>query len=196
MLPRFDFMQALVGGDPTFSDNLFKFGDRDGRGSEALLQHPLGVCVIDSSTVLVADTYNHRVKVWTTIATPRAASPRTLHWCCQDKLALLSSPTQQRSPDILCEINRVPPYWTTQTVESIFVNAIVYIPSDPCIFLLRSQTHCLSADEWLRCPQSLRGAPLPASPFLPPLPRPRRSCLLKSCNQALHFSAPSQRLPG
>lgn len=35
--------QACVGGDPMFSDNLFRFGDKDGSGSDALLQHPLAV---------------------------------------------------------------------------------------------------------------------------------------------------------
>ena len=35
---------ACVGGDAFFADNLFMFGDKDGAGSGALLQHPLGVC--------------------------------------------------------------------------------------------------------------------------------------------------------
>ncbi|CAA0827271.1 haloacid dehalogenase-like hydrolase family protein [Striga hermonthica] len=35
--------RLLAGGDPVFSDNLFKFGDHDGVRSEVLLQHPLGV---------------------------------------------------------------------------------------------------------------------------------------------------------
>lgn len=39
---------ALVGGDPSFSDNLFRFGDRDGGGAGALLQHPLAVLAAPS----------------------------------------------------------------------------------------------------------------------------------------------------
>jgi len=53
----------LAGGDPFFSDNLFRFGDQDGAGADALLQHPLAVCTLEDGTVLVADSYNHRIKV-------------------------------------------------------------------------------------------------------------------------------------
>ncbi|GMH46099.1 hypothetical protein BSKO_14063 [Bryopsis sp. KO-2023] len=55
--------RACVGGDNMFADNLFRFGDRDGGGSNALLQHPLGVCVADDGKVFVADSYNHKVKI-------------------------------------------------------------------------------------------------------------------------------------
>ncbi|CAD7700093.1 unnamed protein product [Ostreobium quekettii] len=54
--------QGCVGGDAVFADNLFKFGDKDGTGQSALLQHPLGVCVAASGKVYVADSYNHRIK--------------------------------------------------------------------------------------------------------------------------------------
>ncbi|XP_076913593.1 protein SUPPRESSOR OF QUENCHING 1, chloroplastic-like [Bidens hawaiensis] len=54
--------RLLVGGDPVFSDNLFKFGDRDGTGSEVLLQHPLGVLCGKDGQVYVADSYNHKIK--------------------------------------------------------------------------------------------------------------------------------------
>ena len=40
---------------------LFDFGDRDGIGKEALLQHVQGVAV-GPDVVLLADTYNHRIK--------------------------------------------------------------------------------------------------------------------------------------
>ena len=40
---------------------LFAFGDRDGTGFEAKLQHPLGVAVA-GAIAFVADTYNHRIK--------------------------------------------------------------------------------------------------------------------------------------
>jgi thiol-disulfide isomerase/thioredoxin len=46
-----------VGGDA----NLFEFGDVDGAGSEARLQHPLGLAV-SGNTLYVADTYNSKIK--------------------------------------------------------------------------------------------------------------------------------------
>jgi hypothetical protein len=44
-----------VGGD------LFDFGDVDGSGDDVRLQHPLGV-VVNDDKILIADTYNHKVK--------------------------------------------------------------------------------------------------------------------------------------
>lgn len=49
-------VETLVG------EGLFEFGDRDGVGPEARLQHALGVAVHDGK-VLVADTYNNKLKV-------------------------------------------------------------------------------------------------------------------------------------
>lgn len=46
---------TLVGGD------LFEFGDKDGQGDDARLQHPLGLCYADGS-VYISDTYNHKIK--------------------------------------------------------------------------------------------------------------------------------------
>jgi thiol-disulfide isomerase/thioredoxin len=42
--------------------SLFAFGDMDGRGSAARLQHPLGLAYA-SGRLYVADTYNHKIKV-------------------------------------------------------------------------------------------------------------------------------------
>src|SRR4029079_1497421 len=42
--------------------DLFEFGDKDGAGDAARLQHPLGVACA-GGRVFVADTYNHRIKV-------------------------------------------------------------------------------------------------------------------------------------
>ena len=42
---------------------LFTFGDRDGKGSAARLQHPLGVAYAEGA-VYIADTYNHKIKVF------------------------------------------------------------------------------------------------------------------------------------
>ena len=47
--------------DPT---NLFAFGDTDGLGIDAKLQHPLGIAFVPEKQVLiVADSYNHKLKV-------------------------------------------------------------------------------------------------------------------------------------
>jgi len=44
--------------------NLFAFGDVDGKGIDAKLQHPLGVSWNeDSSLLYVADSYNHKVSL-------------------------------------------------------------------------------------------------------------------------------------
>ena len=55
-LPPANRVRTLAGGD------LFEFGDRDGRGDEVRLQHPLGIAWA-GGCVYVADTYNHRIKV-------------------------------------------------------------------------------------------------------------------------------------
>ncbi|MFQ5482852.1 MAG: thioredoxin-like domain-containing protein [Nitrospinaceae bacterium] len=41
---------------------LFDFGDKDGTGREAVLQHPLDVHHVDGA-VFIADSYNHKIKV-------------------------------------------------------------------------------------------------------------------------------------
>jgi DNA-binding beta-propeller fold protein YncE len=48
-------VKTIVGGD------LFDFGDVDGAGDDVRLQHPLGL-LADGDKVLVADTYNHKIK--------------------------------------------------------------------------------------------------------------------------------------
>ena len=40
---------------------LFAFGDRDGKGAEARLQHPLGIAW-SAGMLYVADSYNHKIK--------------------------------------------------------------------------------------------------------------------------------------
>jgi thiol-disulfide isomerase/thioredoxin len=49
-------VRTLVGGD------LFDFGDQDGTGNDVRLQHPLGLAQWNGK-LLIADTYNHRIKV-------------------------------------------------------------------------------------------------------------------------------------
>lgn len=56
-------VKMLVGGerDPL---NLFAFGDVDGKGVDAKLQHPLAVAWAPQQNLLyVADSYNHKIKV-------------------------------------------------------------------------------------------------------------------------------------
>lgn len=48
-------VETLIGS------GLFDFGDRDGSLRQALLQHPLGVAIYGDD-ILVADTYNHKIK--------------------------------------------------------------------------------------------------------------------------------------
>ena len=53
----------LVGGDNN-PKNLHSYGDKDGVGTEAKLQHPLGVHFIpEKNVILVTDTFNHKIKV-------------------------------------------------------------------------------------------------------------------------------------
>jgi thiol-disulfide isomerase/thioredoxin len=60
-------VKTVVGGD------LFEFGDVDGQGDEVRLQHPLGIFALDGK-VLIADTYNHKIKQ----LDPAARSVKTL----------------------------------------------------------------------------------------------------------------------
>jgi len=54
---RDHYVNTLVG------KGLFEFGDKDGKGSEALMQHPLGVAFDPKRKALwVADTFNHRIR--------------------------------------------------------------------------------------------------------------------------------------
>ena len=49
-------VETLVG------TGLFDFGDRDGPFSQVLLQHVLGVAAVSDSRIVIADTYNHKLK--------------------------------------------------------------------------------------------------------------------------------------
>ena len=44
------------------SQNLFAFGDEDGKGIGAKIQHPLDVCHIPNTDyAIICDSYNHKV---------------------------------------------------------------------------------------------------------------------------------------
>lgn len=52
-----DQLTTLVG------DGLFTWGDRDGSFDETLLQHAIGIELLDDGNLVIADTYNHRIKL-------------------------------------------------------------------------------------------------------------------------------------
>lgn len=60
-LRRIDLKDKIV--ETLIGKGLFDFGDRDGRLREAKLQHVLGIAVIDENRVILADTYNHKIKM-------------------------------------------------------------------------------------------------------------------------------------
>jgi DNA-binding beta-propeller fold protein YncE len=51
-------VETIVGS----GESLFEFGDIDGVGNQARLQHPLGVTIVDD-LLYIADTYNHKIKL-------------------------------------------------------------------------------------------------------------------------------------
>lgn len=55
--------------------DLFSYGDKDGKGPEAKLQHPLAVALYprnDQLQLVIADSYNHKLKIVTNL---KAKSP-------------------------------------------------------------------------------------------------------------------------
>ena len=56
--------RTIAGGENAQPRNLFAFGDKDGIGEQARMQHVLGVqWWAKERKVIVADTYNHRLKL-------------------------------------------------------------------------------------------------------------------------------------
>ncbi len=56
-----DNVVATIAGPHDVPNALFDFGDVDGKGTKARLQHPLGI-VYHDGVLYVADTYNHKIK--------------------------------------------------------------------------------------------------------------------------------------
>lgn len=57
------FLSSLSLSSRPALQNLFAFGDVDGKGVDAKLQHPLGVAwMAEQSLLYVADSYNHKVR--------------------------------------------------------------------------------------------------------------------------------------
>lgn len=62
-LTDLDSARTCVGGDGS-STNLFCYGDKDGEGISAKLQHPVGLHYVNIiNKVIVADSYNHKIKL-------------------------------------------------------------------------------------------------------------------------------------
>jgi len=51
------YVETLIGV------GLFAFGDKDGDFNAARLQHALGIAALDSTHILITDTYNHKLKL-------------------------------------------------------------------------------------------------------------------------------------
>lgn len=81
-------VQGVVGGDRN-PQNLFAFGDLDGKLMNAKLQHPLGVCYNPKDKMIyVADTYNHKIKR----IDPESNTVETLEVTKQDEKVEFSEP--------------------------------------------------------------------------------------------------------
>ena len=52
-----EVVETLIGG------GLYTWGDTDGEGDSACLQHPMGICAY-RGLIYIADTYNHKIKVF------------------------------------------------------------------------------------------------------------------------------------
>jgi hypothetical protein len=56
--------RTIAGGENSQPRNLFAFGDKDGIGEQARMQHVLGIqWWAAKNKIIVADTYNHRLKL-------------------------------------------------------------------------------------------------------------------------------------
>ncbi|MCU7811480.1 MAG: alkyl hydroperoxide reductase, partial [Candidatus Thiodiazotropha sp. (ex Notomyrtea botanica)] len=58
---RVHLKEAVV--ETIVGTGLFDFGDRDGVLAQAKLQHVLGISTIDEDQIVIADTYNHKIKL-------------------------------------------------------------------------------------------------------------------------------------
>ena len=59
--PKGEVTTVVGTSDLPHGQSLFAFGDRDGFGGEARLQHPLGI-TYSAGVLYVADSYNHKIK--------------------------------------------------------------------------------------------------------------------------------------
>ena len=79
----------LVGGDSN-PRNLHSYGDLDGVGIEAKLQHPLGVHFIpEKNVILITDTYNHKIKTMASTAEGLTSETPLLDWIGNSREAMV-----------------------------------------------------------------------------------------------------------
>ncbi|CAN0265942.1 unnamed protein product, partial [Phaeothamnion confervicola] len=72
---RANAIGTALGGDTLFKENLSAFGDKDGFGASARLQHPTGLCTVGAGRLLCADTFNHKLKSITVTADESSSRP-------------------------------------------------------------------------------------------------------------------------
>uniref|UniRef100_I2CRU4 Nhl repeat containing 2 n=1 Tax=Nannochloropsis gaditana (strain CCMP526) TaxID=1093141 RepID=I2CRU4_NANGC len=65
-------LSTLLGNDRLFSRDLSAFGDADGYARSVRLQCPMALAGLSASSALLADTYNHKVKV---LQAPSGSTP-------------------------------------------------------------------------------------------------------------------------
>ncbi|OGW15672.1 MAG: hypothetical protein A3K09_01420, partial [Nitrospinae bacterium RIFCSPLOWO2_12_FULL_47_7] len=63
---------------------LFDFGDLDGRGTEAVLQHPLGVHY-SNGVIYIADSYNHKIRALNLETEEVKTVPASVNIICNDE---------------------------------------------------------------------------------------------------------------
>jgi sugar lactone lactonase YvrE len=56
-------VKNIVGGDSSQPDNLFAYGDVDGKSTQVRLQHPMDVKIFNENELLIADAYNNKIKI-------------------------------------------------------------------------------------------------------------------------------------
>lgn len=94
---------------------LFDFGSIDGKASDALFQHPLGVFAVDENVVLVADTYNGSIRrfdkktnVVSTVAT-NLNEPSDLVADTDGNILIVESGAHKLTPLVSAEAHAIQP---------------------------------------------------------------------------------------
>lgn len=101
---RFDILTIFYLNSFSYQD-LFAYGDKDGVGTGAKLQHPLGVAALapsadsNSHVLYVADTYNHKIKRITQVPSSQKFQVETLD--------VASSSFEDEDKDVTVDLNSV-----------------------------------------------------------------------------------------
>jgi hypothetical protein len=103
----------IIMSDMIGFQNLFGFGDRDGKRFDTKLQHPLSVawCSRDK-TLYVADSYNHKLKAvdvqsneCTTILGSGKSGNNTGHYGTSDSAQVKNNPNSHNFNPLVLELN-------------------------------------------------------------------------------------------